>query len=242
MHASFLQGELGSINEAVILDPKIALEQCETLMLDMDGTVLDLAFDNYMWLTHVPERYAAAHGLDPAEAREQLYEKYRAMLGSLEWYCLDHWSEHLGIDIAGLHREQHHRIGYLPGAEAFLGAIRERDVRLLLVTNSHMETLGIKDEVTGITAHFDAVYSSHRFGYPKEAQDFWRALAKAEDFDPATALFVDDTARVLDSAAAFGVEMLVEITYPDTTAAARDTAAHAGIRALGDLIETDRPG
>lgn len=205
-------------------------------MLDMDGTVLDLAFDNFMWLRHVPERYAAQHSLDPDEARAQLYEKYQAMLGSLQWYCLDHWSEHLGIDIAELHREQNHRIGYLPGAESFLEAVRERDIRLLLVTNSHTDTLGIKDEVTGISAHFDAVYSSHHFGHPKEAQDFWRALARAEAFDPATTLFVDDTARVLDSAATFGVGMLVEITYPDTSAAAREAATHSGVRALADLI------
>jgi len=31
-------------------DPQTALERCETLMLDMDGTILDLAFDNYIWL------------------------------------------------------------------------------------------------------------------------------------------------------------------------------------------------
>lgn len=218
------------------IDPRTALDRCETLMLDMDGTVLDLAFDNYMWLEHVPERYAAEHSLDPDEARERLYEKYRAMLGSLQWYCLDHWSEHLGIDIAGLHREQNHRIGYLPGAEVFLEAVRERDIRVLLVTNSHTDTLDIKDEVTGITAHFDAVYSSHHFGYPKEAQDFWQALSVAERFDPATTLFVDDTVRVLDSAATFGVGMLVEITYPDTTAEAREMATHSGVRALGDLV------
>lgn len=205
-------------------------------MLDMDGTVLDLAFDNYMWLEHVPEKYAQEHSLDPGEARERLYQKYRAMLGSLQWYCLDHWSEHLGIDIVGLHREQNHRIRYLPGAEDFLEAVRERDVRLLLVTNSHTDTLGIKDEVTGITARFDAVYSSHHFGHPKEAQDFWRALARAEDFDPAATLFVDDTVRVLDSAATFGIEMLVEITYPDTSTAARESATHDSVRALGDLI------
>lgn len=218
------------------IDPRAALDRCKTLMLDMDGTVLDLAFDNYMWLEHVPRRYAAELSLDPDEARERLYGKYRAMLGSLQWYCLDHWSEHLGIDIAELHREQNHRIGYLPGAEAFLEAIRERDIRLLLVTNSHTDTLAIKDEVTGITAHFDAVYSSHHFGHPKEAQDFWHALARAEDFDPETTLFVDDTVRVLDSAQTFGVGMLVEITYPDTSAAARETATHPAVRALGDLV------
>lgn len=212
------------------------LECCETVMLDMDGTVLDLAFDNYMWLKHVPERYAAAKGLAPEEARERLYARFRAMHGQLEWYCLDHWSDDLGLDIAELHREQNHRIGYLPGAEDFLAAVRERDVRLLLVTNSHMETLRIKDDVTDITAHFDAIYSSHEFGVPKERQEFWEALEEAEGFDTATTLFVDDTVRVLDSARNFGLTNLVEITHPDTSQPQREQPSYRGVSGLSDLL------
>ena len=216
-------------------NPKDALRRCKTLMLDMDGTILDLAFDNFMWLTHVPEQYAVRHSIDPDEARTRLYAKFRELQGSLEWYCLDHWSEYLGLDVAGLHREQNHRIGYLPGAEDFLRAVREHDIRLLLVTNSHMETLQIKDEVTGVTRHFDGIYSSHSFGVPKERQEFWSGLREQEGFDPETTLFIDDTATVLDSARDFGVSMLLEITHPDTSRAARDSGAYRGIKGLHEL-------
>ena len=216
--------------------PKTVLDDCDTVMLDMDGTVLDLAFDNYMWLKHVPERYASANGLQPDEARDALYARYRAMHGQLQWYCLDHWSDALGLDIAELHREQNHRIGYLPGAEDFLAAVRERDVRLLLVTNSHMETLRIKDEVTDISAHFDAIYSSHEFGAPKERQAFWEMLIEAEGFDPHTTLFVDDTVRVLDSAREFGLENLVEITQPDTSRPRREQPSYRDVSGLSELL------
>ena len=204
-------------------------------MLDMDGTVLDLAFDNFMWLTHVPEQYAVRHAIDPDEARTRLYAKFREMQGSLEWYCLDHWSEYLDLDVAGLHREQNHRIGYLPGAEQFLQAVRQRDIRLLLVTNSHLDTLSIKDEVTGITQHFDGIYSSHSFGVPKERQAFWQQLREQENFDPETTLFIDDTATVLDSARDYGVSMLLEITHPDTSREARNSGNYSGIAGLREL-------
>lgn len=216
-------------------DPKAALAQCKTLMLDMDGTILDLAFDNYMWLTHVPEQYAAKHDVDPEEARRRLYAKFREMQGRLEWYCLDHWSEFLDLDIAGLHRQQNHRIGYLPGAEHFLKAVRERDIRLLLVTNSHLDTLEIKDEVTGVTQHFDGIYSSHTFGVPKERQEFWHSLQEQEGFDPKTTLFIDDTAHVLDSARDYGVSMLLEITHPDTSREVREGGTYTGIKGLQEL-------
>ncbi len=216
-------------------DLETLLDQCDTLMLDMDGTVLDLAFDNFMWLEHVPERYAALNAMHPDEARSMLYARFREMQGRLEWYCLDHWSELLGLDIAGLHRAQNHRIGYLPGAEGFLSRVREHKLRLLLVTNSHADTLSIKDEVTGITAHFDGVYSSHSFGVPKERQEFWQSLQAAEDFDPGRTLFVDDTAAVLASARDFGVRNLLEIARPDTSRPARRSDEFRAIDALEDL-------
>ena len=218
------------------IDPKTALLECKTLMLDMDGTVLDLAYDNYMWMHHVPERFAAKNGLEPAAAREQLYAKFNSMRGQIEWYCLDHWSNYLDLDVAQLHRDENHRIGYLPGAEDFLRAVRQQDIRVLMVTNSHSETLNIKDEITGITGHFDAIYTSHAFGHPKESQEFWRAMAKEEDFDPDTTLFVDDTARVLRSAATYGIGMLLEVTKPDTTADAREDSEYVGVAGVRELL------
>ena len=205
-------------------------------MLDMDGTILDLAYDNYMWMHHVPEKFAAANGIEPDAAREQLYAKFDSMRGQLEWYCLDHWSNYLGLDIAQLHRDENHRIGYLPGAEEFLRTIRDQDIRVLMVTNSHSETLTIKDEITGITRHFDDIYTSHDLGYPKESQAFWRAMAEKEDFDPATTLYVDDTPRVLRSAAEYGIGMLLEVTHPDTTADVRDSGEFVGVRGVSELL------
>ncbi len=205
-------------------------------MLDMDGTVLDLAYDNYMWMQHVPEQFAAANGLEPEVARDALYARFKAMHGRLEWYCLDHWSDDLGLDIAKLHRDENHRIGYLPGAESFLRTVRAFDIRIIMVTNSHMDTLTIKDEVTGISEHFDEIYTSHAFGHAKETQEFWHALADEEDFDPKTTLFVDDTARVLRSAAEYGVSMLLQVTHPDTTSPARKKSEFAGVAGVENLL------
>ena len=205
-------------------------------MLDMDGTVLDLAYDNFMWLQHVPERYAKANDISPEDARRMLYAEFRKAGGDLRWYCLDHWSEFLGLDIIQLHRDHHHRIDYLPGAREFLEIVRERQIRVLLVTNSHVDTLNLKDEVTGVTEYFDGIHSSHHFGYAKERQEFWHALQQAEDFDRATTMFVDDTHRVLRSAATFGVAKPVAITRPDTSEPHRESGGFVEIEGVRDLL------
>ena len=44
-----------------------------TVLLDMDGTLLDLHFDNYFWQHHVPVRYAEKHKLELDDARNFLF-------------------------------------------------------------------------------------------------------------------------------------------------------------------------
>jgi putative hydrolase of the HAD superfamily len=212
------------------------LNSCETLMLDMDGTVLDLAYDNYVWKELVPARYAESKGMSVEDARSRLYAKYRAIQGDIEWYCLDHWSERLGLDVLELHRDVNHRIVYLPGAKGFLQTMHEHHVRVLLVTNSHPDTLALKDEATGLAGYFDAIYTSHEFGYAKERQEFWHALQEEEGFLRETTLFVDDNQVVLESAETYGVEMLVEIEHPDTSEPRKEDCDYAGVAGVVDLL------
>jgi len=217
-------------------DPKTMLNLCETLMLDMDGTVLDLAYDNYVWKELVPARYAETRGMSVEDARSRLYAKYRAIQGHIEWYCLDHWSERLGLDVLELHRDVNDRIVYLPGARDFLQVMHENDVRVLLVTNSHPDTLALKDEVTGLAGFFDAIYTSHEFGYAKERQEFWYALQDEEGFLRESTLFVDDNRIVLESADTYGVEMLVEIEQPDSSEPRRNGSDYASVGGVADLL------
>jgi putative hydrolase of the HAD superfamily len=205
-------------------------------MLDMDGTLLDLAYDNYMWLEHIPAEYARQNSMGEDEARELLMNKFRRMEGKLKWYCLDHWSEVLDLDVKEMHRRENSRISYLPGAREFLEAVLRHEVRVLLVTNSHADTLQIKADVTGITEFFDAVYTSHEMGHAKEDQPFWHAVHAAEGFDPHKTLFIDDNPAVLESARTYGISMLLNITRPDTRRPAREDHGFPTIEGVAALI------
>jgi len=218
------------------IDPKTALQRTDTLMLDMDGTLLDLAFDNYVWKNLVPRRYAAAQDMSFDAARDHLFEQYRSVQGDLEWYCLDHWSERLGIDVVQLHHDVNHRIGYLPGALAFLRSVRDQDARVLLVTNSHPDTLALKDAVTGLGDYFDGVFSSHQYGHAKESQAFWHALQEDVGFDIETTMFVDDSEPVLRSAKNYGVTMLVTVTQPDSTQPDVHGSEFRGVQNVSDML------
>ncbi|MBF1802455.1 GMP/IMP nucleotidase [Alloalcanivorax profundimaris] len=193
----------------------------DTVLLDMDGTLLDLAFDNWFWLRHVPEQYALSRGLAYPEAERLLHGWIASHLGTLNWYCLDFWTRELNLNIAGLKRAAAHRISVRPGAEAFLTALAESPRRVIMVTNAHREGLELKLERTGIDRYFDALVSSHDYGHPKEAQDFWQRLRDQHPFDPERALLVDDSLPVLHSGRRYGLGHLASIRQPDSSLPAR---------------------
>ena len=194
----------------------IAWERVETVLLDMDGTLLDLHFDNHFWREHVPRRFAESRGLDPEGARAQVYAHYRRVEGTLDWYCVDYWTRTLGLDIAALKRELVHLIAPHPHTAEFLAAARGRGRRLVLVTNAHTKSLALKLAHTRLDAHFDAVVCAHDLGLPKEHPAFWERLRAREPYEPAAALLIDDSLPVLRTARAAGIGQVLAVSRPDS--------------------------
>jgi putative hydrolase of the HAD superfamily len=192
-----------------------------TVFLDMDGTLLDLHFDNHFWLEHVPQKYAGQHGMALDEARRVLEEKYQAITGTLNWYCIDYWSDALELDIAALKRDIEHLIAIRPGASGFLKALRSSDKRVVLVTNAHQKSLSLKMAQTGLETYFDAMICSHDLGLPKEDPAFWEKVKAVEPFDVDSTLLIDDSHTVLESARIAGIRHLRSIQQPDSQQAPR---------------------
>jgi putative hydrolase of the HAD superfamily len=193
-------------------------EHINTLLLDLDGTLLDLAFDTHFWNEVVPEYYGRRRGMSGREALEkEIGPRLRSAEGTLNWYSLDYWSEVLELDLSKIKSEHDSRIAWLPGARDFLRRQRAAGRRLVLATNSHPETLRIKDQKVAIGPMLDAMYSSHQFGAPKEHAEFWLRLRRVEPFDPARTAFIDDNPMVLTAARAAGIGTVVAVTDPDSS-------------------------
>jgi len=210
--------------------------EVESVFLDMDGTLLDLHFDNHFWLEHVPLRYGEREGISKEAALEALMPRFRAVEGTLAWYSLDHWSQELDMDIPALKRELTHLIQVLPHAEAFLKAVRAAGKRLVLVTNAHAPVLEMKMERTRLDAHFDNVISSHSLGSPKETGEFWHSLQQVESFDPAKTLLADDSLPVLKAARDYGIRHIVAMRKPDSKRPARDIEGFPSIETFAELM------
>ena len=208
----------------------------DTVLLDMDGTLLDLRFDNWFWLEHLPAHFASVRGMSGDEVRAYLHPKFHARRGTMDWYCIDYWSRELGVDIAALKRAVRQQVSYLPGAREFLSWLEQCGKRRILLTNAHPETLAIKNEQVGLSAYFDACYSTHGFGTPKEHAEFWPRFQAHESFRPERTLFVDDSLPVLDAARAFGIGWLYAVRLPDTGRPAQDTGRYAAVDGVRELM------
>lgn len=194
----------------------------ETVLLDMDGTILDLHFDNQFWLHHLPLRYSEQAGLSIEKAKEKLVSHYQKVEGTIAWYCLDYWAEQTQLPIRELKRELQHLIQLRSDADDFLVALKQSGRKVVLVTNAHPDSLSLKIEQTQLDRYFDQLYSTHTFGATKESQLLWQRLQQQEGFNPKTTLFVDDSINILQSAQTFGIKHLLAVANPDSKQAARE--------------------
>jgi len=216
-------------------------QNIDTLLLDMDGTLLDLHFDNFFWKEYLPIEYARQHGQEPEQVKKYLFKLMDEAYGSIDWYCVDYWTEKLDMDIISLKREIDHLIALRPSVADFLETLHASEKKVYLITNAHHHALELKLEKTKISHYFDELISSHQYGFIKEQQEFWIQLRKEINFDPKHSLFIDDSQVVLDAAAKYGIEYILSIAKPDSKEKSRDKSKYPILHNFSDIIDGIKP-
>jgi len=208
----------------------------DTVLLDMDGTILDRHFDDHFWLEHVPKRYAAKHGLPLEETRQQLYRMFRSQENTLNWTDLDYWSERLGLDIPRLKEEVDHLIAVHPYVIDFLLFLRHHGKGIHLVTNAHSKTLSLKLKKTRVGTYFDTIVSAHDLGLPKEDNGFWEKLQNKIPFDPARTMLGEDSETNLGTAAEYGIRYLIFVSGSSSSLPPKPSGKYTSVHTFRELI------
>jgi len=208
----------------------------DTILLDMDGTLLDRHFDDHFWLEHVPKRWAARNNASMDHARTLLHALFKSQEQTLNWTDLDYWSQRLGLDIPLLKREVEHLIAVHPFVVEFLLFLRQQRKNIWLVTNAHSKTLDLKMKTTRIGAYFDGIVSAHQVGLPKEDRRFWDALQRFVSYDPRRTLLGEDSETNLATAEQYGIGYLVYVSRFSSAIQPKPSASFASIEYFSALI------
>ncbi|WP_350586755.1 GMP/IMP nucleotidase [Pseudoalteromonas sp. RB2-MNA-CIBAN-0110] len=188
----------------------------DTVLLDMDGTLLDLHYDSHFWLNVIPAQHALARGISLDAAKADILKCYQAVSGQIQWYCLDYWEQQLSLPIMELKRESQHLIKMREDVPHFLTELKKAGKELILLTNAHPESVMLKFEHTAIDNYLDGVVSTHEYGVSKEQQSLWHQVQKDLGFNKQRTLFVDDSVPVLNAAREYGIEHLLAVANPDS--------------------------
>ena len=211
-------------------------DSIDTVLLDMDGTLLDLNFDNYFWMTHLPKRYCDIHGGDRDQVRMQLYEKIMSEKGNQRWYDLTYWSNHLEVDINALKCEIQHLIQPLPYTQKFIQFAQEAGKKLYIVTNAHIDGVEIKMGQVDLARHFERIVVAFEYDEPKESDAFWPLLQQDLGYDPRRTLFADDNTAVLAAAERAGIAEVIGMRCPDSKGTRNELTGHKAVDNLGFLV------
>ena len=195
----------------------------DDVLLDMDGTLLDLHYDATFWLKNVHSIVASLTGESENEIRDQFQKELKKHEGTLDWYCTDRWAEFFGIDLIEAKKQLAHLIRYRPHARQFLEALRPLPLRTIIATNAHPDVIQLKLDVVPLGTLVDGIVSSHQYGVAKEHPNFWTALFDEYSIDPNRAVFMDDSPKVLDAAEHAGVREIIEIRHPNLSEPPRTT-------------------
>ncbi len=211
-------------------------ENIETVLLDMDGTLLDLHFDNHFWLRHVPKCYAEKHDLSHEDAHQHLMSRYTEVRGTLDWYCVDFWTRELALDIEQLKCDMADKISIRPDVVEFLCWLNKNNKRVVLVTNAHPASLNLKMDKTNLHVHFDKIINAHEIGMAKENEGFWARLQQPEPYKKEHTLLIDDNLEVLDSAHEYGIEYCLGIQKPDSQGDEVKSEKYSVIDGFNDIL------
>jgi len=206
---------------------KINWPEINTVLLDMDGVLLDLHYDNYFWQEYLLDIYSKKNQLPAEIAKQEFVPLFKKHAGTLNWYSVDFWSELLDVDIMKHKTDVAHKIAFRPQAREFLKHCQQQVEDLRLITNGHRKVLDLKIQQTQIDQYFEEMICSHELGAAKESQDFWQQLQNRREFDLDRTLFIDDSEAVLDAANDHGIKHIYSIAKPDSKAERASASKYA---------------
>ena len=181
----------------------------ECLLIDMDGVILDNAYDNDFWQNQIPEVIADSKGIAFDDAKRLAIQIFNYKKNTKDWYDVDYWSNMLNIDIEAQKRSEKSfsRISLYDGVIDTLSVLKNK-TKMILITNAHRNTLNIILEKYNLSPYFDEMVCAHELNYVKEDIQLWYMLRSKYRLDYEKTLLVEDTINNINVGLSAGLSLI----------------------------------
>jgi len=172
------------------------MARVKVISFDLDGTLSDYRFVDSVWFEGVPRLYSAEKRVSFDDARKIVKREYdKVGKERLEWYDLHYWIRKFGLNFAPqeLLRSFEHRIETYPDVPKVLNELKQRDFRLIIVTNARREFVELELRKAEIENYFDRVFSSTSdFGLVKKTVNLYQKVCGILEISPKEMIHVGD--------------------------------------------------
>ncbi len=165
------------------------------ISFDMDGTLVNSEFTDWVWLHGIPQLYAQKKSLSFEEAKTIVIEEYRKVgEGAVEWYDIKYWFRLFQFDETWdsvMRRYANKIIAYEDGRHV-LERLKER-YPLVLASNAGREFIDLEMDVTGMGKYFKRIFSATSdFQVVKKTAQFYQYICDILKTQPEEIIHVGD--------------------------------------------------
>jgi len=165
------------------------------ISFDMDGTLIESEYTDWVWHHGIPTLYAEKAGLPFQEAKDLVMREYRKVgEASIEWYDIKYWFRlfQLEGDWKAMMKRYVDRINIYPDVSRLLDQLRDK-FRLVLTSNAAREFIDVEMEATGLDRYFDRIFSATSdFQEVKKTPYFYQRICEILRVQPEEMVHVGD--------------------------------------------------
>ena len=190
----------------------VKLNSTTAILSDLDGVILDLAYDIKFWELWLPEQVANQTNKSIEETKAEIMAEIDIQRGTLNFYDLNYWDDLLNVDCMQIFKEKTERCSYLRGSYEALQRLSTLKNPKYILTNGDPRIQDYKAETQNFLEFFDSIFYSMHVGYPKESKEFWALARHNLNLDFEDTIFIDDDLKVVTAAAKAGIKQVAWIT------------------------------
>ena len=165
------------------------------ISFDMDGTLVDPEFTDWVWGHGIPTLYAEKAGLPFEEAKGFVVKEYlKVGEGAIEWYDIKYWFRFFQLQESWkvLMERYADKIKVYPDVHPLLERLRDR-YPLVLTSNAGREFIHMEMEATGLGRYFNQIFSATSdFGEVKKTAGFYQRICRVLEASPQEIVHVGD--------------------------------------------------